>query len=262
MADASTVFPGFGTVVNASTVLVGSGAGVLLGGWLSARTRAVVTDGLGLVTLLIAGLSASAVTDPRLAAAVGDDAPLLIVLGAVLIGGILGSLLRIEDRLEGVGQVLRRRLAPGTDSASTDLASAAARERFIEGFVTASLVFCVGPLTVLGSLSEGLGQGSEQLLLKATLDGFASMAFAASLGWGVAASAVSVVAVQGSLTALGAALGSFVPDAHIAAMTATGGLLLVGVSLRLLQLKPLPAGDLLPALVVAPLLVQLVVAVG
>jgi hypothetical protein len=277
VADASTVFPGFGTVVNASTVLVGSGAGVLLGGWLSARTRSVVTDGLGLVTLLIAGLSASAVTDPQLAAAVGDDAPLLIVLGAVLIGGILGSLLRIEDRLEGVGQVLRRRLAPGTDSASadsastdlastdlasTDLASAASRERFLEGFVTASLVFCVGPLTVLGSLSEGLGQGSEQLLLKATLDGFASMAFAASLVWGVAASAVSVVAVQGSLTALGAALGSFVPDAHIAAMTVTGGLLLVGVSLRLLQLKPLPVGDLLPALVVAPLLVQLVVAVG
>jgi uncharacterized membrane protein YqgA involved in biofilm formation len=88
------------------------------------------------------------------------------------------------------------------------------------------------------------------------------MAFAASLGWGVAASAVSVVAVQGSLTALAAALGSFVPDAHIAAITATGGLLLVGVSLRLLQLKPLPVGDLLPALVVAPLLVQLVVAVG
>lgn len=263
MADAGTVFPGFGTMVNASTVLVGSGAGVLLGGWLSARTRSVVTDGLGLVTLLIAGLSASAVSDPRLAAAVGDDAPLLIVLGAVLIGGIVGSLLRIEDRLEDVGQVLRRRLAPGADSASADdSASAASRERFIEGFVTASLVFCVGPLTVLGSLSEGLGQGSEQLLLKATLDGFASMAFAASLGWGVAASAVSVVAVQGSLTALGAALGSFVPEAHIAAMTATGGLLLVGVSLRLLQLKPLPVGDLLPALVVAPLLVQLVVAVG
>ena len=257
MADASTVFPGFGTMVNASTVLVGSGAGVLLGGWLSARTRSVVTDGLGLVTLLIAGLSASAVSDPRLAAAVGDDAPLLVVLGAVLIGGILGSLLRIEDRLEDVGQILRRRLAPGADSAS-----AASRERFIEGFVTASLVFCVGPLTVLGSLSEGLGEGSEQLLLKATLDGFASMAFAASLGWGVAASAVSVVAVQGSLTALGAALGSFVPEAHIAAMTATGGLLLVGVSLRLLQLKPLPVGDLLPALVVAPLLVQLIVAVG
>jgi hypothetical protein len=262
VADAGTVFPGFGTMVNASTVLVGSGAGVLLGGWLSARTRSVVTDGLGLVTLLIAGLSASAVSDPQLAAAVGDDAPLLIVLGAVLIGGIVGSLLRIEDRLEDVGQVLRRRLAPGADSASADSASAASRERFIEGFVTASLVFCVGPLTVLGSLSEGLGQGSEQLLLKATLDGFASMAFAASLGWGVAASAVSVVAVQGSLTALGAALGSFVPEAHIAAMTATGGLLLVGVSLRLLQLKPLPVGDLLPALVVAPLLVQLVVAVG
>ncbi len=98
-------------------------------------------------------------------------------------------------------------------------------------------------------------------MLKSVLDGFASIAFAASFGWGVAASVVAILAIQGSLTALGAALGSFVPDAHLAAMTATGGLLLAGVALRLLQVRRVPVGDLLPALLVAPLLVQIVTAV-
>jgi uncharacterized membrane protein YqgA involved in biofilm formation len=127
--------------------------------------------------------------------------------------------------------------------------------------LTASLVFCVGPLTVLGSINDGLGNGPDQLFLKAALDGFASIAFAASLGWGVAASALAVLAVQGTLTALGAVLGEFLPEAHLAALTAAGGLLLVGVAIRLLRVRSLPVGDLLPALVVAPLLTQLVVAV-
>jgi uncharacterized membrane protein YqgA involved in biofilm formation len=114
---------------------------------------------------------------------------------------------------------------------------------------------------VLGSLNDGLGNGPDELFLKSALDGFAAIAFAASLGWGVAASALAVLVVQGSLTALGAALGNFVPEAHVAALTATGGLLLVGVALRLLRIKPLPVGDLLPALLVAPVLTQIVVLV-
>ncbi|MDP9497716.1 MAG: DUF554 domain-containing protein, partial [Actinomycetota bacterium] len=135
------------------------------------------------------------------------------------------------------------------------------RARFVEGFVTASLVFCVGPLAVLGPLSDGLGRGIEQLALKSTLDGFASLAFAASLGWGVAASALSVAAVQGSLTVVGAVLGDLLPEAQIAALTATGGVLLLGVGLRLLAVKPVPVGDLLPALVCAPVLTAVVAAV-
>ncbi|MGI8887833.1 MAG: DUF554 domain-containing protein [Nocardioidaceae bacterium] len=247
------MFRGFGTVVNVATVLLGSGVGVVIGHRLPARTRDVVTDALGLVTLLVAALSALAVTEKVLSDAVGDSAPILIVLGALLIGGITGSLLRIEERLEGLGGWLQSRLTRGSQTAE--------RLRFIEGFLAASLLFCVGPLTVLGSLSDGLGNGSEQLVLKAVLDGFASIAFAASFGWGVAASALVVLVVQGSLTVLGATLGSFLPDAHLATVTATGGLLLVGVALRLLQVKQVPVGDLLPALVVAPLLTQLVIAV-
>jgi uncharacterized membrane protein YqgA involved in biofilm formation len=177
----------------------------------------------------------------------------LIVLGAVLIGGIAGSLLRIEERLEGVGDAIRRRLP-----ARVGRREGSGENRFVEGFVDASLVFCVGPLTILGSLDDGLGRGIDKLALKATLDGFASIAFAASLGWGVAASALAVGVVQGALTLLGAALGDLLPAPHLLALTATGGLLLVGVSLRLLRIKPLPVGDLLPALVVAPVLVQVV----
>lgn len=246
------MFRGAGTVLNVLTVLVGAGLGVLLGHRLPQRARDVVTDGLGLLTLLVAALSAASVVDPALQAEVGGGAPVLIVLGALLVGGIVGSLLRIEQRLERLGGAVQRRLGSGARSA------AGGRERFIEGFVTASLVFCVGPLTVLGSLSDGLGRGIDQLALKSTLDGFAAVAFAASLGWGVAASALTVGVVQGGLTLTGFLLGGFLSDAQVSAITAAGGLMLVGVALRLLRIRPVPVADLLPGLLVAPILVSVV----
>jgi uncharacterized membrane protein YqgA involved in biofilm formation len=244
------VFPGVGTVVNVATVLVGAALGVLVGNRLPVRTRDLVTDALGLVTLLIAGVSAVAVLDPALSAEVGHGAPMLIVLGSLLVGGIAGSLARLEERVESLGGWLQRRLAGQTGSAE--------RHRFIEGFVTSSLVFCAGPLTILGSLYDGLGSGPDQLFLKATLDGFAAIAFAASFGWGVAASALTVLVVQGTLTVVGYALGDVLPEAQLAALTSVGGLLLVGVALRLLRIRQIPVADLLPALLVAPLLVQVV----
>jgi len=258
------MFPGFGTLLNVGAVLVGASVGVVVGHRLPVRTRDVVTDALGLVTLLVAATSAAVVLGPDLAGLVGDSATILVVLGALLIGGIVGSLLLIEQRLEGLGAVLQRRFSTRrtrTGPAAPESGAAdpgEERRRFIEGYVSASLLFCVGPLTILGSLSDGLGRGIDQLALKSVLDGFASIAFAASLGWGVAASALTVLAVQGSLTVLGVALGELLPDGHVAAITATGGLLLVGVALRLLRIKQLPVGDLLPALLVAPLLAQLV----
>ena len=242
---------GTGTAVNVATVLLGSTLGVLLGNRLPTRTRDVVTDGLGLVTLLIAGTSAMAVLSPDLRDEVWTGAPMLIVLGSLLLGGIVGSLLRLEDRVESLGGWLQARLSGDAGSAE--------RHRFIEGFVVSSLVFCTGPLTILGSLNDGLGNGAEQLYLKAALDGFAAIAFAASFGWGVAASAVTVLVVQGALTLLGLGLGDVLPDAQLAAIEATGGLLLVGVALRLLRVREIPVADLLPALVVAPILVEVVV---
>ena len=256
-----SAFPGLGTVINVAAIVVGSLLGMAVGHRLPDRTRWVVTDCLGLTTLLMAGLSALMVTDPSLTAAVGTGAPVLIVLGAMLIGGITGSLLRIEGRLEDLAGVIQARLArrPHLAGAAESGQGHEARERFIEGWLSASLLFCVGPLTILGSLSDGLGRGIDQLTLKSVLDGFAAMAFASSFGVGVLLSALSVAVVQGLLTVLGVLLGSILPDAQIAALTATGGLLLVGISLRLLRVREIPVGDLLPALIVAPLLTQLVV---
>lgn len=237
---------GTGTALNVVTVLVGSGVGVLLRGRLPERTRDVVTDGLGLMTLLIAALNASAVRSPVAAQEIGGSAVVLVVLGSVVLGGIAGSLLRLEDRLEWFAGRLQRRLAPAAGSAG--------RARFVEGYVLASLVFCVGPLTVLGSISDGLGRGIDQLALKSTLDGFASVAFAAAYGWGVAAAGLTVVVVQGALTVVGVLVGGFLPAAEVDALTATGGVLLVGVSLRLLRIREVPVVDLLPALLLAPAL--------
>lgn len=244
------MFVGFGTVTNVVAVIVGSGLGLLIGHRLSLNVRSTVTTALGLVTLLIAAQAAFAVSDAVLSDAVGPNAPMLIVLGALVLGGIIGSLLRLEERVEQFGGWLQARLARGDGEG---------RERFIEGFVISSLVFCIGPLTILGSINEGLGNGSDQLLLKSTLDAFAALAFAASFGIGVMASAVSVALIQGSLTLLGAALGSFLPDAHLSALTATGGLILIAVALRLLDLKSIAVADLLPALLIAPVLCQLAV---
>ncbi len=249
------MFPGIGTVVNVATVLAGAGIGVLAGHRLPERTRDVVTDALGLVTLLIAATTTMAVADPALLAAVGSSAPILIVLGSLAVGGVIGSLVGVERLLERFGVWLRKRmLREGGDRHD--------RERFVEGFVAASLLFCVGPLTILGSLSDGLGRGADQLFLKAALDGFAAIAFAASFGWGVAASALAVLGVQGSLTLVGLLLGDVMPEAHVAALSATGGLMLVGLAINLLRLRSVPVGDLLPALVIAPLLTQAVIVLG
>lgn len=230
-------------------MLLGAGLGAVVGHRLPERTRDVVTDALGLVTLLIAATSAVAVGAPALTSYVGISAPMLIVLGSMVIGGVVGSLLRLEARVESLGGWLQARLAGDRGSME--------RHRFIEGFVVSSLVFCMGPLTILGSLNDGLGLGADQLFLKSALDGFAAIAFAASFGWGVAASALTVLVVQGGLTLVGVLLGDLLPDAHVAALTATGGLLLVGVALRLLRIREIPVADLLPALVVAPILVEL-----
>jgi hypothetical protein len=245
------VFPGFGTLVNVATVLAGTSIGVVFGHLISERIRTLITAALGLTTLLIAALSVMAYNDPAWSAAVGDHAPVLIVLGSLVLGGVTGGLLRIEDRLESFGDWLRTRLG---SSASEG------RKRFIEGYVDSSMVFVVGPLTVLGALSEGLGRGSDQLLLKASLDGFASIAFAATFGWAIAASAMTVLVVQGSITAIGLAVGDVLPAAEVSALTTVGGLLLVGVALRLLDIKRLPVADFLPALVFAPALTAAVAA--
>jgi uncharacterized membrane protein YqgA involved in biofilm formation len=240
------VIAGVGTAINAGAILIGTTVGVLFGGHLSDRTRNTVTDGLGLVVGVAAVGSAVSIADPALVRAVGKGWPTLIVLLALVIGGVIGSALKIERRLETLGEWLQRRFAKENEST------------FIEGFVVASLVFCVGPLAILGSISDGLGTGTDQLVLKSTLDLIASMAFASALGWGVALSIVPVVIYQGAWTLVGVFAGNTMSDYAIAAMTATGGLLIMAIALRLLKIREIAIGDLLPAIIVAPLLAFLV----
>lgn len=241
------MFIGIGTVTNVVTVSLGAVIGRLLGDRIPERTSGTITDVLGLITLVLGVGSALTMSSQNLADAVGAGAPMLIVLGSLLFGAIVGSALRIEQRLEWGAAWLRQRFS-GTGDAGT----------FVDAIVTPTLLFCIGPLTILGSLSDGLGRGADQLLVKAVLDGFAAIAFASTLGWGVLFSAIAVGLVQGSLTLAAFLLGDLFSMAQIDALTATGGVMLMALGVRLLKLKNIPVGDLLPALVFAPVLVALV----
>lgn len=226
-----------GTLINVAAVLVGTAIGVAVGERLPARLQQRVLAGLGLVTAVIG-------IDLALA---WRETSALYVLGAVLLGGLVGEALDIERRLSRLGDRLQARFARDRPHSTVS-----------EAFFTASLLFCVGPLTVIGSFEDGLNGNLEPLATKSMLDGFASIALASTLGFGVAFAALTVLVVQGTLT-LGASLFEDVLKGEaLAAMTSTGGVLIIGISLRLLDLKDVKVGNFLPALVLAPLLVGLV----
>lgn len=236
-----------GTLINIVAILAGATIGVLLGNRLPERLSRTLTDAMGLVVLVIGALNLAALQDKDFVAAVTSAGTLLIVLGALLLGGITGSLLQIESRLEKFGSWLQRKTSGSGD-----------RQKFIEGFVNSSLLFTIGPMAVLGALQDGLGNGFDILALKSTLDGFTAIAFAAALGWGVAFSAIPVGVWQGVLTIVAIGAGALMPASVVASITATGGILLLGTGLRLLQLRMVSVADLLPALVFAPVLTLLV----
>jgi len=226
-----------GTLINAVAVLAGTAVGTLLGGRLPERIRETVMHGLGLFTLVLGlsqGLEAfrSPLSDVTRGA-------VLIILGSVLVGGILGELLRIERGLDRAGEALKARFGRG-------------QARFTEGFVVASLVFCVGPLTILGSIQDGLTGDYQLLAIKSLLDGFGALAFASALGWGVGFSVITILVYQGALSLSATALAGAFSDAMIAAMSAVGGILIIGIGLRLLSLRDVRVANLLPALVLAP----------
>jgi uncharacterized membrane protein YqgA involved in biofilm formation len=232
-----------GTIINVFSILIGAGIGVGLGHRLPANISRTLTDALGLVVLVIGGLNLIALTDTSFVAAVSSAGTLLVVLASLVLGSVLGSMLRIEQRLSHFGTWLQLKASRGGD-----------KEKFIEGFVNASLLFTIGPMAVLGALQDGLGQGFDVLALKSTLDGLTSVAFAAALGWGVAFAAIPVGIWQGLLTLLAASAGALMSDALVASITATGGVLLLGTGLRVLQIRMVSVADMLPALVLAPLI--------
>jgi uncharacterized membrane protein YqgA involved in biofilm formation len=227
-----------GTLLNLLTVLAGGLVGTLLGDRLPPRLRENVVAGVGLFV---------AVMGVKFAI---DTASLLYLLGAILIGGIIGSLAGIERRLNELGAAIQRRFAaPGRTST------------IAEAFVTASIVFCVGPLTFLGAIRNGLTGDASLLAIKSVLDGFTAIAFAATLGWGVLLSLAVILVYQGGLAAGASLFASLLSDAQLREMNATGGLLLVGVGLKLLRLRDVQVADYLPAIVVAPLLVAIATAI-
>ena len=237
---------GLGTVINVLAIIAGSVVGVLAGSRLNVKTRELITDVLGLITILAAASAVIPMFTVEYSQSLPKGWTLLSILGSLLIGGIVGSALKIELRLEKLGENLRKKF--GANQEGT----------FVEGFVSSSLLFVIGPLAILGSISDGMGTGIDQLSLKSILDFFAAIAFAASLGWGVAVSALPVGIYQASWTVIGFGLGEILDGYQIDAMTIVGGIMLICISFRLLNVKNVAVGNLLPAIAIAPVLALLV----
>lgn len=227
-----------GTLVNVATILVGGILGLFLGSRLPERVRQTVIAGLGLFVLAF-GIKLFLSTQNALA-----------VLGSLLIGALLGEWLQIDRALENLGIWLESRFAR-VNGGTTD-------NRFVRGFITASLVFCVGPMAILGSIQDGLTGDYSTLVVKAILDGFGALAFASSLGVGVLFSTGIVLLYQGGISLLAVQVQNILTDAMMVEMNATGGVLLLAIALSsLLEIKKLRTGNFLPALVIAPFMVLL-----
>jgi hypothetical protein len=233
-----------GTLLNIATVVLGSLLGLLFGARIPDRLKSTVVAGLGLFTAAI-GAQMFFKTENS-----------LIVLGALLIGALLGEWWRIEDGLQNLGRLLERRFTRTPDASAP---APAGGSRFMRGFLTASLLFCVGPMTILGSIQDGLTGDYNLLAVKSVLDGFASLALASTLGLGVMFSSIVILVYQGGISLLAAQLNALVTAAMMNEMTATGGVMLIGVAISsLLEIKPIRVGNFLPALAIAPLLVWIV----
>jgi uncharacterized membrane protein YqgA involved in biofilm formation len=218
-----------GTLVNSATVIIGSLLGILIGVRFSEKLRSIVMHALGLVTLLI-GFKLAFKTEN-----------ILLVIGSLALGGIVGEILRIEDGLERLGEFIKSKIKSRSGN-------------FVLGFVTSSLVFCVGPMTVVGAIEDGVSGNASILYAKSILDGFASIAFASSLGLGVLFSALTVLVYQGLLTLLGAELSFLLQPTILDEMSATGGLMIVGIGFFLLGIKKIKVANFLPALIFAVIL--------
>lgn len=231
-----------GTLLNIATVLLGGGLGTLLGDRLPQPIRETVMHGVGLVTLVV-GMQLTL-----------ETRNILIVLLSVVIGGILGEWWRISAGLDRASEWLRERVARRLGERRMG--------RFSEGFITASLVFCVGPMTILGSIQDGLSGDFSLLSIKSVLDGFTAMALGSSLGVGVLFSIVTLLVYQGGLTLLAGVADQLLTEPMIAEMTATGGVLILAIGLLLLDIRRIRVANLLPALLIAPAIVAALTALG
>lgn len=229
-----------GTWVNGATVFLGTAFGLLLRGRLPLPMQQIITQGVGLLTLFLGIRMAMSLTTVQ--AGILDG----IVLGllTLVLGGVLGEWWQIEGRLAALGDWLKQRFKGGG--------------RFTEGFVAASLLFCIGPMTVLGCLNNGLTGDNRLLVLKATMDGLASIALTSSFGVGVGYSILVILVYQGSLSLAAGVLAQVIPDPAnappILLITGVGGLVVLAIGLNLLEVARIRVGSFLPALLLAPLL--------
>jgi uncharacterized membrane protein YqgA involved in biofilm formation len=237
------MFIGLGSLVNFSTILIGSTLGVLFGSKVKEHTRELIMTSLGFITMLAAADMLQVIWSPEYKSALPKGWSIIAILLTMIIGVLIGSKLHIEQKLELVGIKLKKVFDRDGNSP------------FVEGFVMASLLFVTGPMAILGGISDGMRTGIQTLVLKSVLDGIAAMIFASTMGWGIAASAIPTALYQLAWTAIGWSLGNILSAYQIAAITATGGLLILSIGLRLLKLKTIPLGDLVPALFVAPIVV-------
>ncbi len=234
-----------GTLINVVTILIGGTLGTVMGSRIPERIRNTVVSGLGLFVLAY-GVSMFL-----------DTQNTLLVCGSLLIGGLLGEWWRIEDGLAKLGAWLKAKFIKSNGDADAD------DGRFIKGFVMASLVFCIGPMAILGSIQDGLTGDYNMLAVKAVLDGFAALAFASSLGVGVIFSSVMVLLYQGAISLLANQVQAIVTDPMMLEMNAVGGVIVMGIAISsLLELRKIRLGSFLPALVIAPLLVALLGLLG
>jgi uncharacterized membrane protein YqgA involved in biofilm formation len=223
---------GLGTLINTLTVICGGGLGLIIGHRIPERMRVTVVQVIGLVTVAL-GLSDVMKTHN-----------IVFPLVGMVTGGLIGELIRIEERLVKVGEFLKAKFASdGTDN------------RFVTGFVTASLLFCVGPLTILGAIEDASGKTPQLYIIKGSLDGFMTVIFTALYGVGAMFSAVTVFVVQGTLTLFGTRIDLLLDDRMRIEMFAAGGIAVMAIGLNLLEIKKFRIGSLLPGLVVTPLLV-------
>jgi len=223
-----------GTFINVTAIIIGGLLGIFFGARLSDNIKNTVIAGIGIFTAAIGFEMFLKTENP------------LIVLGALIVGGLLGEWWGLENRVQSLGIWLEKRLTGSSEGSSS---------RFVRGFLSASLLFCTGPMAVLGSISDGLRGDYLTLSIKSVLDGFISIAFASTMGIGVAFSALPVFAYQGSISLLAAQLNSIMSNSMMNEMTATGGILLIGIGIsNLLEIKKIRIGSFLPALVVAPLI--------
>ncbi len=224
-----------GTILNIAAVIIGSMVGIFFGARIPEKLKETVIAGMGLFTTAM-GLQMFLKTENP-----------LIVLGSLLIGTLLGEWWRIEDGLHKLGEILEQRFSREEDDGSN---------KFVRGFLTASLLYCIGPMAILGSIQDGLTGNYNLLAVKSVLDGFASIAFASTLGIGVAFSSLIILVYQGGISLLAAQLDAIVNVSMMNELTATGGVLLMGVGIsNLLEIKKIRVGNMLPALFVAPLIV-------